>query len=329
MNKSKTDNLITPLAADLLISLRDGDAALLYLYFCRHGFDKPERARTELVMPEERFRYACERLEMKGLLPQPENRDSSAVSGAEKAFTTQSSSSLAAPTQSMSEAPAYTTADVSSRTDVDEEFAAVLNEARLLLGRPLSSPDLIKMLGIYDHFGLPAEVMMELMHYVADEYRLRYQERRRPTVGAFEREARKWLEQNVLDFEAAERYIQKQRDRRSLEGALKDAMQIKDRDFTSTEQALITQWLDWGFLPDAIAVAYDITVTRNRKFNPGYMNGILQNWHHNGLHTVQEIREKDRPPQSPRSGSPSSGSGSINTGLLETIQQTMNLGRKE
>lgn len=329
MNTSRTENIITPRAADLLISLRDGDAALLYLFFCRHGFHDRERARNELVMPEERFRYACERLEMKGLLPHPETPEAASEARIGNKECSSGNSSRQAPDSFVADSPAYSTEDVSSRANVDEDFAAVLNEASLLLGRPLSSPDLIKMLGIYDHFGLPAEVMMELMHYVADDYRLRYQERRRPTVGAFEREARKWVEQNVQDFEAAERYIQKQRERRSLDGALKEALQIKDRDFTVTEQSLITQWLDWGFQPDAIAIAYDITVTRNRKFNPGYMNGILQNWHLHGLHTVQEIREKDRPSQSSRSGKAAAGSGTINIGLLETIQQTLNPGRKE
>ncbi len=328
MVKSKPENIVSPQAADLLISLRDGDAALLYLFFCRHGFYEPERARTELVMPEERFRYACERLEMKGLLSPAEHSGSSSVSaeGNTKAGKSLPPDTHVSPAE---DPPAYSTRDVSNRADADEEFAAILNEAKLLLGRPLSSPDLVKMLGIYDHFSLPAEVMMELMHFVADDYRRRYQERRRPTVGAFEREARKWAEQEIRDFDAAERYIQKVRDRQSLDGALKEAMQIQDRDFTETEQALISQWLDWGFPAESIALAYDITVTRNRKFKPGYMNGILQNWHQHGLHTLQEIREKDRPPRSTGQGKAVSGSGGINTGLLEAIQQTMNLGRKE
>lgn len=328
MYKSKPENIITPKAADLLISLRDGDAALVYLFFCRNGFHEPERARTELVMPEERFRYACERLEMKGLLVSAASSETSSVSPGKKSTSGGSlvPESLASAAEDL---PAYTTKDVSNRADADEEFSAVLNEARLLLGRPLSSPDLIKMLSIYDHFGLPAEVMMELMHFVSDDYRRRYQERRRPTVGAFEREARKWAEQEIRDFDAAERYIQKCRDRQSLEGALKEAMQIRDRDFTETEQTLISQWLDWGFRPDAIAIAYDITVTRNRKFKPGYMNGILQNWHQHGLHTAQEIREKDRPPRTASQGSPAPGTGGINRDLLITIQETMNSGRKE
>lgn len=322
MSRSNSDNIISPQAADLLISLRDGDAALLYLYFCRHGFRAPERASKDLFMPRQRLQEACERLEMQGLLI--DAGDAGLLPGPKAEPDKQAvSSGTGSASPAGGDLPPYSALDVSARAGSDGDFSALLNEARLILGRPLSTPDLIKMLGIYDHFGLPAEVMMELMHFVADVYRERYQESRRPTVGAFEREARIWVEHQVSDFDAAERYIQQYRERRSMEGALKDAMQIVNRDFTETERRYLTQWLDWGFQPDAIALAYDITVTKVRKFSAQYMNRILQNWHEKGLHRVDEIREKDRPPQAAASSSASGKSGPIDPHLLDSISQTM------
>ena len=299
MSRNDSDNLISPKAADLLISLRDGDAALLYLYFCRHGFRDPERAGRELFMPRQRLQEACERLEMQGLLAQAGNEESSQVPDS-SAQRHRAPVAPAASSQS-SDLPPYSAADVSTRSNVDSAFAAVLNEAKLILGRPLSTPDLIKMLGIYDHFGLPAEVMMELMHFVADCYRERYQEGRRPTVGAFEREASIWAERNIRDFDAAEHYIQKYR----------------------------SQWLDWGFQPDAIALAYDVTVTNTRKFSSKYMNRVLENWHKAGLHTPKEIREKDRPVQTPVNSGKTGTSGPIDPKLLDEIEKAMNGWKKE
>lgn len=325
MSRNDTDNIISPRAADLLLTLRDGDAALLYLYFCRHGFRDAGRAGKELFLPRQRLQDAVERLEMQGLLlqagpdafaPGPNASRESPAATAAAAFAAQTESG---------DLPPYTAAEVSSRAENDGDFAALLNEAKLILGRPLSTPDLVKMLGIYEHFDLPPEVMMELMHFVADVYRERYGEGRRPTVGAFEREARVWVQQEIRDFDGAEQYIQRWRERRSLEGALKDAMQIVNRGFTETERRYIAQWLDWGFLPDAIALAYDITVTNTRKFSPRYMDSILQRWHEKGLHTPQEIREKDRPAQAGRGGSGASGgsgsSGPIDPRKLSDITQ--------
>ena len=54
------------------------------------------------------------------------------------------------------------------------------------------------------------------------------------------------------------------------------------------------QWLNWGFSADAIALAYDKTVTNTRKFSPAYMNKILMSWNEKGLHSLAEIQEKDR-----------------------------------
>ena len=143
MSRNDSDNLISPKAADLLISLRDGDAALLYLYFCRHGFRDPERAGRELFMPRQRLQEACERLEMQGLLAQAGNEESSQVPDS-SAQRHRAPVAPAASSQS-SDLPPYSAADVSTRSNVDSAFAAVLNEAKLILGRPLSTPDLIKM----------------------------------------------------------------------------------------------------------------------------------------------------------------------------------------
>ena len=324
MGRNNPDNLISPRAAELLIALRDGNAALLYLFFSRYGFHDPERARKELFMTRQQFQEACERLEMQGLMAE------SGVDGIQQETDTagkQDPLTGAEPDHVNGDLPSYSAADVSTRAGVDNAFAAVLNEAKLILGRPLSTPDLTKMLGIYDHFGLPAEVMMELMHFVADNYRERYQEGRRPTVGAFEKEARVWAARDIRDFDAAERFIQRYRERKSLEGELKDAMQIVNRDFTETERGLVSQWLDWGFQPDSIALAYDVTVTNTRKFSSKYMNRVLENWHKAGLHTLQEIRDKDRPPKASGMNNGSGKPAPINRDLLGAIENAIT--RKE
>lgn len=287
--------LISTRAADLIIGLRDGDAALLYLYLCRHGTGDRDQIARDLYLPKQRLSEAMERLEMLGLLPlAPTMPEASA----EASIPSGSAASAAQPVfADRPELPDYTAAEVRARKESDAAFSALISEAQLIMGRPLSTPDLIKLLGIYDHLDLPPEVMMELMNFVAELYRWKYGERRRPSARAFELEARTWVERGITDFDSAEQYIRTARERRSQEGAVKAAMKIDSRDFTDTERRYVEQWLDWGFGADAIAVAYDKTVTNTRKFSPAYMNKILMTWHEKGLHTIQEIQEKDRPPR--------------------------------
>ena len=287
--------LISARAADLIIGLRDGDAALLYLYLCRRGMGDREQIARDLYLPKQRLSEAMERLEMLGLLPLDPTIPEAP---AEVPIPSGTSAAVARPVfVDRPDLPDYTAAEVRARKESDSAFSALISEAQLIMGRPLSTPDLIKLLGIYDHLDLPPEVMMELMNFVAELYRWKYGERRRPSARAFELEARTWVERGITDFDSAEQYIRTARERRSQEGAIKAAMKIDNRDFTDTERRYVVQWLDWGFGADAIAVAYDKTVTNTRKFSPAYMNKILMSWHEKGLHTIQEIQERDRPPR--------------------------------
>ena len=327
MSAKPEQNLISADAADALIAARDGDMALLYLYLCRTGSSDMQSARLALMMPSPRMEEAVERLEMCGLLPLAKNPaaiDASAVfppaaaaalqsdSREEKTpvFSAVSPSAIPAgsgnslqkeeaPTNvnllhPSDDLPAYTTKDVADRTS-DPGFSAILEEARRIVGRHLSSQDMIRLLGIYDHFDLPAEVVMELMHYVAEVYRDRYGTGRLPSIGAFEREARGWVRMNITDLDAAEAFIRSRRDRHGLEEEIKEILQIKGRDFTDTERRYVNAWLEDHYQMDVLAYAYDKTATNTGKFSPAYMNRILLNWKDKGLHTLKEIQQAETP----------------------------------
>lgn len=313
MNRSDSQNIISVPAADKLIEMHNSDAALVFLYFCRHPNADRERACMDLLLPRQKLDYAWERLEMVGLFPLPvmetETTDSLPRKAGNRSFN-----------HEKQDLPEYSAEDVSTRANSDPAFSALVSEAQLILGRALNTPDLIKMLGIYDHLDLPAEVIMELMNFVADVYRDKYGDRRRPSSRAFELEAHKWIELGITDFEAAEQYIRRYREHHSLEGAVKEAMKITDRDFTDTERRYVEQWLNWGFLPDAIAYAYDKTVTNTGKRSMAYLNKILQTWHGKNLHSKLEIRESEKP--RPRTGVTSKDNAKTNTeDIWNTVEQ--------
>ena len=61
--------------------------------------------------------------------------------------------------------------------------------------------------------------------------------------------------------------------------------------FLRAERAL--RELDQGFGEEAICLAADRTLTNTGALKWNYLRKILQSWHERGLHTPQEIREKD------------------------------------
>ena len=112
-------------------------------------------------------------------------------------------------------------------------------------------------------------------------------------IGA--RNRKEWERVTIQDnpFNKKE-FIEESRSRRSRAEEIKAALGIRGRELTPTERKYVFSWLDMGFSVDALSVAYDRTVTNTGSLKWNYMNKIVSSWHQKGIHTVQEIEEKDR-----------------------------------
>ena len=70
-----------------------------------------------------------------------------------------------------------------------------------------------------------------------------------------------------------------------------------------SDDAYIAAWLDWGFSPALIELAFDRTVLNCGRLNWKYCHGILESWRKNGLFTMADVLEKDAPPRKPETAS--------------------------
>lgn len=268
-------NFPDPAARDKLIAAHDGDTALLWLWLCRSGVYNGDRAAEELCRTLGEMDRAYEKLCRMGLYPITPDRKETPSSPAE-------------------ELPQYTVNDVLRRSSEDGSFKAVLQEAERVLGRSLSSPDMKILFGIYDYLALPTEVIFVLLNYCTELYRQKYGPGRLPSMRSIEKEAYSWANNEILTLEQAEEFIEESRSRRSRAEEIKAALGIRGRELTPTERKYVFLWLDMGFSVDALSVAYDRTVTNTGSLKWNYMNKIVSSWHQKGIHTVQEIEEKDR-----------------------------------
>ena len=69
------------------------------------------------------------------------------------------------------------------------------------------------------------------------------------------------------------------KERRGELGEIKAMLNIYGRELTATEEKYISSWLDLGFHRDAIAIAYDRTLTQTSALKWPYMNKIFLSWH--------------------------------------------------
>lgn len=269
---------LTAQAVRRLLERGDGDAALLYLALLRHHGGTPPRSLAgELRWDRERIEKAEAALRELGLvtpqLPEPEPAD---------------------------EPPAYQRSEVAEKLEQSGEFRRLTEEVERRLGKRLTTPDLSALLGLYDYLGLPADVIYLLVCHCAEKLARRFGPGRRPTLRQIEREGYAWARQGIDSQSAAAAYLRKYADSQQALPRYMRALQLGDRPPAASEEKYLLQWQEWGFPPEAVALAYDKTVFKCHELKWPYCNGILKRWHEAGLHTPEEIERRDsRLPESP------------------------------
>lgn len=267
---------------DKLLREKDGRCALTYLALLRAG-GKPFPAES-IGLTERELRQTMERLCALGLVSAAGR---AAPVPADKPGTAKPKLVPAA------ELPQYTAEDIASRMLSDEPMQTVRREAEQLYGRKLTTPEMNMLLGLRDYLGLPADVLMELIHYVFQEYRAERGHAGTPTMRRIEKEAYEWADREIHTTAQAEEYLQRKQARRELAQQVLQVLQICDRAPSRTERGYIASWLDMGFGTEAIAEAYDRTVVATGARKWAYLNRILMSWHEKGLHTPEEIETGD------------------------------------
>ena len=257
--------------AQTLLEAGDGDSALLYLFLLKNGGELDlERAAAELRLSVKAVRLIAARLERMGLLSVGEG----------------------APART--ELPECRAEDVVRRSRTDPDFQALVEEAQATMGRVLSSTDLKALFTIYDELALPADVIMLLIHHCKEENDRRYGAERHLGFAVIKKTAAEWFDRELVTAELAEEYLAKLAQRRTLAGEIQQAMGIRGRELSPTEQRYIMSWIELGFGPEELALAADRTLTNTGQLRWRYMDSIVKSWHSKGLHTVAEIEQGDR-----------------------------------
>lgn len=268
---------------DRLLSLDQGDGALLYLALLRHGGEL-HQARQALNWSQGRLdtAYAAlQRIQLVGPAPaQPGRlRDD--------------------------QPPEYVTQDVVNALTGDSTFAALQRQVELTLGVKLSPADLKTLYTIYDYLSLPAEVIYLLTGWCVEETERKWGPGRRPRMSQVKKEAYRWHDRGVDTLPAAEAFLRSQKDLTQRERTILPLLGIHDRRPVDKEREYIAAWVDWGFSDEAIALAYQKTLLKKQSMSWPYMNSILKNWHAKGLHAVKDIQAGDTVPRTtPRTSVP-------------------------
>lgn len=252
-------------AADKLITSADGRAALVYIYALRNSDSFTEESAAEaLKMTRGEVGAAITALTGLGLVEGP--------------------------------SPVV---ELRAPVTVDQDFKLLVGETQRQLGTTLSSAGLESLRRIYHDMGMPCEVISMLVAHCAERARLASEggTQRRVTPSQIEKEALRWSEKGVITLDAATDYLCRYAQNREKLSEIRRVMNLNNRRLTSAEQDYIESWLALGFGTEEINEAYERTMLNTGGLKWQYMNKIIQSWDGQGLHTIADIREKDRPGQ--------------------------------
>ncbi|MCD8126927.1 MAG: DnaD domain protein [Clostridiales bacterium] len=271
--------VLSPGTVDALIAKGSGDAALLYLYLLRHnGFYDPQEVLRDTHWERLRLDSALLHLRELGLVGQD---------AAPPALKTAS----APPDRE--NAPEYSTADITEVLEQpDTAFAQLLHLVEGALGKKLGLRDLKLLYELLDYLTLPPDVILTLVQWQIECYEKQYGPGRRPSMTVIRSKAYYWKQRGIDNLDAVEAFLKQDQLMQTQIGQLMAACHVAGREPTDGERQHLTRWVEWGFPPETVAYAYDITVTNTGRFSWSYCNKILQSWHEKGLHTLSQAKSE-------------------------------------
>lgn len=274
------DIVISAAAAERILRLRDGRAALYYLHLLSGGGASAESTARALGWSDSETLAAQAALSAAGVLPGGEMEEETPP-------------------------PSYSPSDLTNKLEGDPAFAALITYTQMRMNRTLSPADTAKLLEIYDHLGMPAGEVMLLVSWCVSRERSKKGDAARVGMWSIEREAHRWLREGIDTEEKAEQYVRHLEAREADIEKLKAALQIRGRDLTASERRYLEKWSAGGLDDGAIYKAYDRTVIATGKLSWAYMDRIVEDWMRNGVPSEEAENKPQNKPQRPAGKRPS------------------------
>ena len=160
----------------------------------------------------------------------------------------------------------------------------LVNEAQNIWGKVFNPYEAQLLVGLSDYLRLDDEYILLLL---AHSKRIG-----KKSLREVERYALRLVDDGVTDAAALEEFVKRTEARRTLQGKIRAMFGLGSRSFTAKENAMLDNWISYGYGEDIIRRAYEITVGAINEPSLPYANSILERWHSEGLDTAAQIDAK-------------------------------------
>ncbi len=167
-------------------------------------------------------------------------------------------------------------AEAAKRAHDHPEIQFLLSEAQNRLGGLLTPSDTSTLVYLYDWAGLPVDIILMVLEFCRSIGKT--------SMRFIEKEAIRWADRGIDTHEKAERYITEMTHAYEMEGQVKSAFGIYQRNLSAREKEYISRWTnEFHFDIRMIKLAYERAVDRTSKLSFPYINSILKSWFEKGF----------------------------------------------
>lgn len=176
---------------------------------------------------------------------------------------------------------------VARRLAEDGELATLMDEAQVILGKPLSSGDTATLVMLRDTDGLPVDVLIMLMQYCVSI--------NKGNMRTVERIGISWASEGIVTLESAENKIKQIKESTNAWGKVSSVFGIKNIGSPTKKQlGYAVKWLlEWKFSSEMLREAYERCVDTKGEVNLTYIDGILKRWKADSVYSLSDVQKKD------------------------------------
>ena len=182
-----------------------------------------------------------------------------------------------------------TQAEIAARLDESAEIRSLFSDLQSKLGKTIGYDGQATIICLYDHFGLPAQVIFMLVDYCVSIGKTGY--------SYIEKAGSSWAEQEIDTVEKAAKKIDSLNKINKFWNKFAIAQGLPNAKPTAKQAVYLSRWLDeYKMSFDMICLAYEETLERTGKISFSYADKILANWHESGFKTPDDVERaaKDR-----------------------------------
>lgn len=162
------------------------------------------------------------------------------------------------------------------------DLKELYNEAQLKFGKTIGYDIQAKLLMIYDHYGLPVEIILTIIEYAVSQGK--------GSIKYIEAVAKDWAAKGIVSLEDADSYIKQLQADDKMWKKFAAAWPGERLLYTDKRMTYLKRWhLERGQSFELIYYAAEEMVNRTNKINFSYMDKMLESWYEQKLKSPVDV----------------------------------------